>query len=160
MGDHTESIQIDYDPKKISYKELLTIFWRAHSPELKAYSQQYKAAIFYHDETQHKLALETKAALEKIKPVYTELIKASTFTRAEDYHQKYQMRRYEGIMADFKRMYPNPKDFADSTAAARINGFLMGYGRADDLKRWLPQLGLGAHAQKELLSYTKHRLKE
>ena len=59
MGDHSESIQIDYDPARISYEELLEIFWKNHNPTQRAWRRQYMSAIFYHNANQHQLALET-----------------------------------------------------------------------------------------------------
>lgn len=55
LGDHTETVEITYDPKQISYEELLAYFWRRHDPTAKQ-KTQYKSIIFYHDEAQKKAA--------------------------------------------------------------------------------------------------------
>ena len=60
IGDHSETIQIDYDPARTSYKKLLFIFWQSHDPTHHAWSRQYMSAIFYQNEEQRKLALETR----------------------------------------------------------------------------------------------------
>ncbi|MGB5616246.1 MAG: peptide-methionine (S)-S-oxide reductase, partial [Desulfobacterales bacterium] len=59
LGDHTETIQIDYDPSQVSYNDLLDIFWQNHDPSSRAWSKQYMAAVFYHTDEQKKLAEES-----------------------------------------------------------------------------------------------------
>ena len=95
---HTEAVEIVYDPKKISYEKLLTVFWRNVDP-LTANRQfcdsgsQYRTGIFYHNEKQRQLAEESKKALEESgrfsEPIVTEITAASKFYAAEDYHQNY-----------------------------------------------------------------------
>jgi len=67
LGDHSETIEIEFDPKKISYKELLDIFWESHEPTVRSFSRQYASFIFFHSEEQKKLAQETKEQLESRK---------------------------------------------------------------------------------------------
>ena len=94
---HTEAVEIAYDPAKVSYQKLLDVFWRNHDPLAKDRQfcdrgDQYRPAIFYHDEEQRKLAEASKKAVqEKFAPrvVQTEIVKAGPFTKAEDYHQDY-----------------------------------------------------------------------
>ena len=95
---HAESVQIIYDPAKIGYAKLLDVFWHNIDPTVKDrqfcdVGRQYRSAIFYHNDEQKRLAEESKRTLEKsgkIKgPIYTEIVPASEFYRAEEYHQKY-----------------------------------------------------------------------
>lgn len=95
---HAEVVQIEFDPKIISYKELLDIFWEMHNPtslnkQGPDVGTQYRSAIFYHSEEQKRIAEQSKAELEKSgkysKPIVTEITKVSTFYKAEEYHQKY-----------------------------------------------------------------------
>ena len=94
---HTEAVEIAFDPSKVSYQKLLDVFWRNHDPLAKDRQfcdrgDQYRPAIFYHDEEQRKLAeASKKVAQEKFAPraVQTEIAKAGTFYKAEDYHQDY-----------------------------------------------------------------------
>ncbi|MET0502367.1 MAG: peptide-methionine (S)-S-oxide reductase MsrA [Candidatus Binatia bacterium] len=96
---HTEVVQITYDPKKITYEKLLEVFWQNIDP-LAANRQfcdigsQYRTAIFYHDESQKRLAEESKKALGKRfkEPIVTEIVAASEFYPAEDYHQDYYVK--------------------------------------------------------------------
>jgi peptide-methionine (S)-S-oxide reductase len=95
---HAEAIEIKYDPKIISYKELLDIFWAHHNPT--TYNrqgpdtgEQYRAAIFFHNDEQKKLAVESLDRLIESKkyaePIVTEVVEATEFYPAEEYHQDY-----------------------------------------------------------------------
>jgi peptide-methionine (S)-S-oxide reductase len=95
---HAESVQIVYDPAKVTYEKLLDVFWHNIDPVAKNRQfcdtgHQYRSAIFYHNEEQHRLALQSKALLEKNKtfkePIATEIVQATEFYPAEDYHQHY-----------------------------------------------------------------------
>ncbi len=95
---HLEAVQVIYDPAKVSYKELLDIFWKHVDPtdpggQFVDRGSQYRTAIFYHDEDQRRLAEESKRELEQSghfkKPIATEIIKLTQFYEAEDYHQDY-----------------------------------------------------------------------
>ncbi len=83
LGDHTETVDIDYDPSVTSYSELLDMFWKNHDPTAKC-KRQYMSAIFYHDEEQQKLAETTKSELSKTKKIATQILKAGDFTVAEE----------------------------------------------------------------------------
>jgi peptide-methionine (S)-S-oxide reductase len=95
---HAESIQITYNPAKISYDELLEVFWKTHDPTTKNrqgndVGPQYRSVIFYHDEEQKKLAESYKSKLEAEhiwnRPILTEIVPLAKFWPAEDYHQNY-----------------------------------------------------------------------
>lgn len=95
---HTESVQVVYDPAKISYEQLLDVFWHNVDPVTRDaqfcdHGNQYRSAIFYADDTQRRLAEESKRKLEAaVKlpgPIVTEIVAAGEFWPAEDYHQRY-----------------------------------------------------------------------
>jgi peptide-methionine (S)-S-oxide reductase len=94
---HTEAVEIVFDPSKVTYQKLLDVFWRNHDPLAKDRQfcdsgEQYRAGVFYRDDEQKRLAEETKKAVQmKFAPrvVHTEVTKATTFYKAEDYHQDY-----------------------------------------------------------------------
>src|SRR5260221_9573663 len=98
---HTEAVQVKYDPAKISYAELLDVFWKQINPtdpegQFVDRGPQYRAAVYYHDEKQRLLAEKSKAALNKSgrfdKPVVTKILKYTAFYPAEDYHQDYHQK--------------------------------------------------------------------
>lgn len=152
LGGHTETIQLDFDPTKVTYQELLDIFWQSHDPFSRVRSRQYMSIIFYHDEDQKKMALDSKERLEAGKNgrIHTEIRPASDFTLAEDYHQKFYLSKAPDILQEFQIMYPNPRDFVDSMAVARVNGYLGGHGDMTNLRKDLPGLGLSPRAQTRL----------
>ena len=95
---HAESVQIVYDPKKISYSDLLKVFWHNIDPttpnrQFCDAGSQYRSAIFFHDETQKRLAEESKRAIETSRklpgPIVTQIVPASEWTPAEEYHQHF-----------------------------------------------------------------------
>ena len=95
---HTEVVQVEYDPAKVTYAQLLEVFWRNIDPtqangQFCDQGSQYRTAVFYHDGEQQKLAAASKASLEKNKPfkgpIVTEVSAAGEFYRAEEYHQDF-----------------------------------------------------------------------
>ena len=95
---HTEAVQVVYEPAKISYERLLDVYWRNVDPTDRTgqfcdRGSQYRPAIFVHDDTQRRLAEASKVALGKTKPfaapVVVEIVPASAFWPAEEYHQRY-----------------------------------------------------------------------
>jgi peptide-methionine (S)-S-oxide reductase len=159
LGDHSESIQIVYDPEQISYAELLAVFWDSHNPVRPSYSQQYKSAIFFHDDEQEQLAresIEGRVAERKTR-LYTEIVPAGTFYPAEDYHQKYRLRHSNELMIEFRAIYPVEADFVSSTAAARVNGYLGGHGSLEQLESEREKLGLSSAAADNLFELVRQR---
>jgi len=153
LGDHTETLQIDYDPSKISYETLLELFWKEHDPTSRAWSRQYQAVVFYHDEEQKRLAVagRDRMAAKLGKIIYTEVLPYSRFYAAEGYHQKYYLRQHRQILMQFQQHYPQAADLMNSTAAARVNGYLGGYGTSAALETDIDRLGLSGAAREELV---------
>ncbi|MCK6630630.1 MAG: peptide-methionine (S)-S-oxide reductase [Anaerolineae bacterium] len=157
LGDHTETLQLDYDPAQISYEELLEIFWTAHTPTRRSWSKQYMAAIFYHNEAQQQAALASRArqAARHQAPITTEILPATEFYLAEDYHQKYMLRYSAELLDELKAIYPNHQDLVNSTAAARVNGYVSGYGDIAQLQKELDSLGLSPKGRQRLLEMAR-----
>jgi peptide-methionine (S)-S-oxide reductase len=157
MGDHTETVQVDYDPQRITYAQLLDIFWKSHEPTRQSASRQYMHAVFYHNEEQRRQASASKAALEqKIgHAVKTEVVSVRSFTMAENYHQKYLLKSHQALGGEMARIYPNPQNFVDSTAVTRLNGYAGGHGTGDQLSREIDILGLSAEGKKRLVKLVK-----
>jgi len=99
---HAEVVQVTYDPAKVSYEHLLDVFWSAHDPTTlnlqgPDMGSQYRSAIFFHSPEQERVAKASKEKMQASgkfrRPIVTEITPASTFYRAEDYHQKYLAKR-------------------------------------------------------------------
>jgi peptide-methionine (S)-S-oxide reductase len=160
LGDHTETVQLDYDPTVISYEKLLAVFWDSHDAASSAWSRQYMSMIFYHDDEQKRLATASRdheAARRKSK-IDTEIRPYKEFFLAEDYHQKHALRSERDIfLREFMAIYPSELDFVNSTAVARVNGFLDGYGTLAELQAELPGLGLSPQAGRRLADMVSKR---
>jgi peptide-methionine (S)-S-oxide reductase len=99
---HAEVVQIEYDPKQIDFEQLLERFWALHDPTTPNrqgpdVGSQYRSVVFTHDEDQFETATVMKRKLQESgryeRPIVTEVLAASTFWRAEEYHQKYIQKR-------------------------------------------------------------------
>lgn len=157
LGDHTETTQLDFDPLRTSYAELLKIFWAVHDPTVKCSSKQYMPVIFTHDPDQKALAEQTKAAeaAKRGREIHTEIRPASTFYLAEDYHQKYYLRGEASLYKEMEHHYPNVEDLVRSTAAARLNGYIGGYGTLAALEAEIDSLGLTPAGRAKLVAIVK-----
>jgi peptide-methionine (S)-S-oxide reductase len=102
---HAEVVEVTYDPSEISYEDVLRVFWENHNPTTlnrqgPDVGAQYRSAIFFHNPEQEALARKSKEDLDRSgkfrKPIVTEITPASTFYRAEDYHQRYLEKRGMG----------------------------------------------------------------
>ena len=138
----------------VTYAELLDIFWTNHNPTSRAFSNQYKSVIFYHDEEQKQMALETKKALSaKLdKPILTEIAPASDFYLAETYHQKYRLQQNVSLMELLAPQFETNEAFIDSTLAARLNGYLGGQISLAQLEEELDRLNVASESIEEILS--------
>jgi peptide-methionine (S)-S-oxide reductase len=99
---HAETVQVTYDPSQVSYKELLDVFWEIHDPTTlnrqgPDFGEQYRSVIFYHNPEQEALARASKEKLQKSgrykREIVTEIVPATKFYLAEDYHQQYLEKR-------------------------------------------------------------------
>jgi methionine-S-sulfoxide reductase len=142
LGDHSEAIEIDFDPAVISYRELLDVFWQEHSGTARAYSRQYAAFVFANNEEQVREARASKREREKQlgQTVTTPIRSGATFWRAEDYHQKFRLRHDEQLTAKLIEHFGSDRAFVDSTAAARLNGLRGGNARAEAVEAELREL--------------------
>ena len=99
---HAEAVEVTYDPARVSYDDLLRVFWEIHDPTQRNrqgpdVGTQYRSAIFYHDSEQETAARASKERLERSgvhkRPIVTEIVPAQTFYQAEDDHQQYLEKR-------------------------------------------------------------------
>jgi peptide-methionine (S)-S-oxide reductase len=99
---HAEAVEVEYDPGKVSYEQLLNVFWENHDPtqlnrQGPDFGSQYRSAIFFHSPEHEQAAQASKSKLEKSgqfsRPIVTQIVPAVTFYEAEDYHQQYLEKR-------------------------------------------------------------------
>ena len=98
---HAEVVQVEYDPARVTFAQLVEVFWQIHDPTTlnrqgPDFGTQYRSVIFYSDEDERKAALESKRRLDESgqlgRPVVTQIVPAAEFYRAEEYHQRYYER--------------------------------------------------------------------
>jgi hypothetical protein len=110
------------------------------------------SAIFTRSDEQKKLAIGTRdrEAARRSGKIHTEILPASRFYLAEAYHQKYALRGRSELMKEYEAMYPSFSDFLASTAVARVNGYVAGYGTCESLRGELDGLGLSPAGKERL----------
>lgn len=152
LGDHTETIQMEFDPAQVSYSQLLEVFWRSHSPTYES-STQYMSAVFVHDEEQEKTA---RASLKQFETehktkAYTKIIKAKAtdLTVAEDYHQKYYLQNDRLVLESFK--FSSIEELIDSPLAARANAYYAGHGNYEDACKDVKSWSISDYAKDKIL---------
>jgi len=153
LGDHTETVDIEFNPEVISYETLLGMFWKGHDIYTK-HSPQYMSAIYYHDEAQRQLAERTKEKVQKesSRTIVTVIQKATQFYNAEDYHQKYMLRQDRQLLDALKL---TDAELIESTLAAKLNGYLAGHGTKEQFEADTA----GISVPPESLRYVRKRLK-
>jgi peptide-methionine (S)-S-oxide reductase len=150
IGDHSECIQVDFDPAAVTYPELLTEFFAIHDPSRPAHRRQYASAVFYSNDAQRQAAEEIMETLTPRfgRPLQTRVEPLDAFYNAEDYHQKYALRANPVLNAEIQERYRTQVDLRDSTLAARLNGYA--YGGADRVLREIESYSLSAAAEAHL----------
>lgn len=131
--------QVDFDPAKLSYEELLRQIW-ANRRGGRSYSRQYMEAVFCMDAEQEATARRLG--------IRAPIVPGARFYLAEDYHQKYYLRHDRTLIAELADY--TPRELVESTVAARLNGYVAGQGGLAQLHDELPRLGLSAAAATHL----------
>jgi len=128
LGDHTEVVQIEYNPEKLSYDDLLDAFWSNHPWASASRKRQYRGVVLAHDDEQYEAARQRRDGLAERtgETIATDVESLEEFYLAEDYHQKYELRSTPVVGDELAELYGDA--FVDSTVTARLNGFVAGHG--------------------------------
>lgn len=140
LADHTEVFQLDFDTTRLSYRDLIDEIWKNRRGG-RSYGRQYMEAVFAANAEQEDIA--------RSRGVTAPIITGARFYLAEDYHQKYYLRHDSVLMrelADYR-----PRDFVDSTVAARLNGYVARRGSLAQLRDEIASFGLSPQATEYLL---------
>lgn len=155
MGDHTETVEVDFDPTILSYEEILLHFWNHHYPNRDQYKgRQYISLIRFRSPEQERMVEKVKRQMEqKIgEEIETDIAAFTDFTLAEERHQKYYLKRYPKAMEQLAPLYPDVGLLADSTFAARLNGFVKGFGNRQNLKSEITGWNIAPEYQEILIN--------
>ncbi|WP_374121453.1 peptide-methionine (S)-S-oxide reductase MsrA [Paenibacillus sp. LHD-117] len=139
LGNHTETLQVEFDETILTYEHILRTFWDNHNPyNTNGYKgRQYQSLLFYHDDSQ-KVAIDAELRRRSdmgLGRPDTEIIPYAGFYSAEERHQKYYVKRYPNAVATLESLFPSrPEGWADTTIAARLNGLAKGYTNLERLK--------------------------
>lgn len=128
IGDHVEAVEVTFDPRRISYQELLEVFWSSHPTALEPGPGRVANGIFYRGPEQRRAAEASRrrVAAATGETVHSRVAPAGRFWPAESLHQKFTLRRLAPrLVAEEAARDPG---FLGSTAAARLNGWLQGFG--------------------------------
>ncbi len=152
LGDHIESVEVEYDPAVMSYEKLLDVFWASHDPGALPRKRQYLSAVFPLNERQRDLAVRTRdrEAARAKRRIHTEILPAARFYPAEAYHRKFALRGKQALFKEYEAIYPNIEDFLASTAVTRVNGYAGGHGTCEALLSEIEGLGLSTAGRKRL----------
>lgn len=159
IGDHIETVRLEYNPAQIDYGTLLEQFWAAHDPTRAPFKRQYQSALFPRTAAQADQARASmaKTAEQLDAALATEIIADAPFYRAEAYHQKHKLRRHPDVMRPVRARYPDDEAFADAPATALINGYVGGHRSPDRLATDRPRLGLSEKALGALQGIAERR---
>ena len=137
----------------MSYEALLELALTSHDPFRAAFKGQYASLVLTHTDEQLTIARAVAERLEvtRGRKLATRVEPIKRFTNAEEYHQKYSLRNDRTLMADFRAMFGSDEDaFRESTAAARVNGYVAGDGSSIQLEREIDGFGLTDGGRAEL----------
>ncbi|KAA9410314.1 peptide-methionine (S)-S-oxide reductase [Haloarcula hispanica] len=150
LGDHTEVVQVEYDPEAVRYEDLLAVFWANHTPFSAPRKRQYRGVVLAHNDQQRETAKRTREELESRtgKSVETAIEALDRFYLAEGYHQKYELRSTPVVADELEDRYGDA--FVDSTVAARLNGFVAGHGEGDEREALFAELDISPAALSEV----------
>ena len=153
MGDHTETVQIDFDPAVLSYEEVLQHFWENHYPNRDEYKgRQYISLLRFHSTQQQETIAQIKEEVESRlgEKIETDIGPFRHFTLAEERHQKYYLKRYPRILEQLAPHYSDALGLENSIFAARLNGFAKGFGNREKLKEEIAGWDISEESRKWL----------
>ncbi|MBB6693573.1 peptide-methionine (S)-S-oxide reductase MsrA [Cohnella xylanilytica] len=159
MGDHSETVELDFDPEILSYEALLETFWNHHNPiNINGYKgRQYQSLLLFRDRQQEEAFRRAKERMEaeKGRPLETEIVPFRGFTPAEPRHQKYYLKRYPDAIAKLSELYSSEEELTNSTLAARLNGLAKGFANRERLIGEIGQWPLDPVARDDLVALVR-----
>lgn len=155
LGDHTEMVEIDFDPQSLRLETILDVFWNGHNPEnINDYKgRQYQSLVLYRDEAQHRVIQELMEARKEQGngTPGTEVVPFAGFYVAEDRHQKYYLKRYPDAIDKLSPLYPTHEELVNATLTARLNGLAKGFTNLARIVQEIQAWPISQEEQAELI---------
>lgn len=144
LGDHAEAVEVTFDPQRVSYQELLDVYWSHFPASLPPGPRRTRTAVFPRDEVQRSAARAAKKQLRRRigDQVTTEIAPEATFWPAERLHQKFHLQRvHRELVAELAENFADVDAFLATTAAARLNAYVSGFAGEEGLSEAADELG-------------------
>ena len=153
-GGAAETVQLDFDPSKVTYQALVEKFFVFHDATRAASTGWSMSAIFVDGPDQERVA---RSVMKRVQDnsegtIQTRILPATDFHLAGESQQKRALQGNDLLFGEFRSMYPDVWELVDSTAATRVNAYLSGSGTDEQLQAELESLGLSAAAREQLLA--------
>ncbi|KQX53914.1 peptide-methionine (S)-S-oxide reductase MsrA [Paenibacillus sp. Root444D2] len=159
LGDHTETVDMDFDSSIVSLETLLNVFWSSHNPvNINDYKgQQYRSLILFRDPTQNNVIREVKRTTEERGQgiLDTEVAPFTVFYPAEDRLQKYYLKRYPDAIKKLRTIIPTDEELTNATLAARLNGLAKGYTNLEKIINEIRTWQISGEEQEEIIHLIK-----
>lgn len=159
LGDHTETVEMDFDSGIVSLETILNLFWSYHNPgNINDYKgQQYRSLVLFRDPIQHSVIREVmRTSEEQGKGILdTEVAPYTGFYLAEDRHQKYYLKRYPDAIKKLRTFFPTDEELTNATLAARLNGLAKGYTNLEKIINEIRTWQISREEQEEIIHLIK-----
>lgn len=153
-GGGAETVQLDFDPSRVTYEELVEDFFTFHDATQAPESGWAMSAIFVDGPDQEGIA---RTVMQRVQGhskgiIKTHILPADDFRLAGESQQKHALQGNTALLAEFRALYPDFSDLVDSAAATRVNAYLAGFGTDQQLRAEIDRLGLSAAGRDQLLA--------
>lgn len=159
LGDHTETVEMDFDSGIVSLETILNVFWSCHNPvNINDYKgQQYRSLVLFRNPIQHSVIREVmRTSEEQGKGILdTEVAPYTGFYPAEDRHQKYYLKRYPDAINKLRTFFPTDEELTNATLAARLNGLAKGYTNLEKIINEIRTWQISREEQEEIIHLIK-----
>lgn len=159
LGDHTETVEMDFDSCIVSLETILNVFWSYHNPvNINDYKgQQYRSLVLFRDPIQHSVIREVMRTSEEQGKgkLDTEVAPYTGFYLAEDRHQKYYLKRYPDAIKKLRTFFPTDEELTNATLAARLNGLAKGYTNLEKIINEIRTWQVSREEQEEIIHLIK-----
>ncbi|MCR8630242.1 peptide-methionine (S)-S-oxide reductase MsrA [Paenibacillus radicis (ex Xue et al. 2023)] len=155
LGDHSETVEMDFDSGIIRLETILNMFWSSHNPiNINDYKgRQYRSLVLFRDQEQHRVIQDVmRNSVEQGNGMPdTEVAPYTSFYPAKERHQKYYLKRYPDAIDKLKALFPSDEALTNATLAARLNGLAKGYTNMEKIINEIRTWRIYSEEQEEII---------